>query len=93
MQDHTWREQDDEGVIFYRATHHGGLWKLASQRKGKSRKSDEEWMHYDPIPDELLEKLRDIIFNKYQRGRCGWKLVAGIDKLLGRDPVDPSGGN
>ena len=62
---------------------------MASQLKGPSRKSDEEWINHDPIPDELLEKLRDVVFNKYQRGRCAWKLVAGLDKLLGRDPVDP----
>ena len=85
MQNHTWRERDDEGLTFYKATVHGGRWTMASQRK-----DDEEWTRYDPIPDELLEQLRDVVFNKYQRGRCGWKLVAGIDKLLGRDPVNPN---
>lgn len=85
MQKHTWRERDDEGLTFFKATHHGGRWSIASQRKG-----EEGWTHYDPVPEEVLEKLRDIVFNKYQRGRCGWKLVAGVDKLLGRDPVDPN---
>ncbi len=85
MQNHTWRERDEEGVTFYKAIHHGGRWSLNSQRKG-----DEGWEKHEPIPDELLEKLREVVFNKYQRGRCGWKLVAGVDKLLGRDPVDPN---
>lgn len=84
MTKHTWREKDEEGTTFYKATHHGGRWTMASQPKG-----EEDWIHYDPIPDEILERLRDVIYNKYQRGRCGWKLVAGIDKLLGRDSEEP----
>ena len=87
MQYHTWRERDDDGVTIYKAGHHGGRWTLNSQRKG-----DEDWTKYEPIPDEMLEKLRDLVFNKYQRGRCAWKLVAGVDKLLGREPTDPNQG-
>ena len=84
MTKHTWRERDEEGLTFYRAEHHGGKWRVSSQRKG-----EEEWTYYDTPPEEILEGLRDIVFNKYQRGRCGWKLVAGIDKLLGRDSEEP----
>ncbi|MBK1834715.1 hypothetical protein [Roseibacillus ishigakijimensis] len=84
MRDHTWRERDEEGLTFYKATHHGGRWTLASQRKG-----DDEWTRYDPIPEELLEKLRENLFNKYQRGRCAWKVVVSVDKLLGRESSEP----
>ena len=88
MQNHTWRERDEEGgLTFFKATHHGGRWTLASQEK-----EEDEWTKHDPIPEDLLEKLRDVLFKKYQRGRCAWKLVTGIDKLLGRDPVDPKQG-
>ena len=80
MQKHQWREVGDEGTIMYRATYNAAEWKLYSQIKG-----DEEWHHYDPIPEELLKKLRDVMWNKYQRGRCPHKLVTKIDKMLGKD--------
>ncbi|MGB0992598.1 MAG: hypothetical protein ACPG32_09020 [Akkermansiaceae bacterium] len=80
MQKHQWREQEDDGLRFYRATYHAGLWALSSQLKG-----EQDWTHYDPIPVELLEKLREVMWNKYQRGRCPHKLVTKIDKMLGKD--------
>ncbi|MGB2559969.1 MAG: hypothetical protein ACPIG6_05170 [Akkermansiaceae bacterium] len=80
MQKHQWREEDDEGAKIYRATHHASEWKLYSQAKG-----EEDWHHHDPIPKELLQKLRQIIWNKYQRGRCAHKLVVQIDKMLADD--------
>lgn len=80
MQKHQWREENEEGHIFYRATHHAGAWKLYSQMKG-----DEAWVHHDPVPVDLLEKLREVVWNKYQRGRCPHKLVLQIDKMLGKE--------
>jgi hypothetical protein len=80
MQKHQWREEGDDVTLFYRATYHAAEWKLYSQLKG-----DEEWEHHDPIPDELLHKLREVMWNKYQRGRCPHKLVTKIDKMLGKD--------
>mgnify|MGYP001815545193 CR=1 FL=1 len=77
MQKHQWREESEEGKVVYRATYHAGEWKLCSQLKG-----EESWDHYDPIPEELLLKLRDVMWNKYQRGRCPHKLVAKIDAML-----------
>lgn len=77
MQKHEWREETDEGKMFYRATYHAGEWALASQLKG-----EEEWFHYDPIPHDRLVKLREIMWNKYQRGRCPHKLVTKIDRLI-----------
>ena len=78
MQKHQWREDSDDGKVLYRATYHAGEWALYSQLKG-----DEAWHHYDPIPEELLRKLRDVMWNKYQRGRCPHKLVTKIDRMLG----------
>ncbi|NWK56006.1 hypothetical protein HW115_10310 [Verrucomicrobiaceae bacterium N1E253] len=77
MQKHQWREDSEDGQVLFRATYHAGCWSLASQLKG-----DEGWSRYDPIPRELLEKLRQVIWNKYQRGRCPHKLVTKIDKML-----------
>jgi hypothetical protein len=80
MQKHQWRDESDEGKRFFRATYHAGEWKLYSQMK-----DEEGWVHHDPIPVELLEKLREVMWNKYQRGRCPHKLVTKIDKMLGKD--------
>lgn len=80
MQKHQWRDGLGEDQVLFRATHHAGRWELYSQLKG-----DEAWTHYDPIPKEHLEKLRELIWNKYQRGRCPHKFITQIDKLLGKD--------
>lgn len=80
MQKHQWREENEEGKKMFRATYHAGEWKLYSQMK-----DDDEWEQHDPIPVELLEKLREVMWNKYQRGRCPHKLVTKIDKMLGKD--------
>lgn len=77
MQKHQWREETDHGVKMFRATYHAGEWKLYTRMK-----DEEEWSRHQPIPAALLEKLRTVIWNKYQRGRCPHKLVAKIDKML-----------
>lgn len=77
MQVHKWREQEEEGLRFYKATHHGGRWTLQSQSK-----DDEEWTSHDPMKREDWEMLREVLFRKYQRRRCPWKFVEGIDKTL-----------
>lgn len=80
MQKHQWREENEEGKMIFRATYHADEWKMYSQIK-----DEEEWEHHDPIPVELLEKLREVMWNKYQRGRCPHKLVTKIDQMLGKD--------
>jgi len=80
MQKHEWREEDENGKTYFRGMYHAGQWTLASQLK-----DEEEWTHYDPIPMELLEKLREIMWNKYQRGRCPHKLVTKIDRMMGKE--------
>ena len=77
MQRHSWRETTEEGVRFYRASHHAGRWTLNSQLKG-----EEDWTDHDPIATEEWRTLREILWRKYQRGRCPWKLIEKIDKLL-----------
>ena len=80
MQKHQWREDSKDGKMVYRATYHAGEWKLYSQLI-----EDESWHHYEPIPEELLLKLRNVMWNKYQRGRCPHKLVTKVDNMLKKD--------
>ena len=77
MQKHQWREQTEEGLRFYRAVHHGGRWKLLTRLKG-----DEDWETREELEREDWEKLREVLFNKYQRRRCPWELIERIDRRL-----------
>ena len=77
MQRHTWRESSDEGIRFYRASYHASTWRLASQFKG-----EEDWQPHDSISQDEWRALRDVLWRKYQRGRCPWKLIEKIDALL-----------
>jgi len=54
----------------------------------KGRRSDKQEMEPladDEVTNEVWEALRDVLFNKYQRRRCPWKLIEDIDKRLGRE--------
>lgn len=42
------------------------------------------WETIQEPTTEDWERLRDILWNKYQRKRCPLKLVTSIDKILGR---------
>ena len=77
MQKHEWRERDEEGLRFYRAEYHASRWRLTSRGK-----EEEVWREHDPISEEEWRKLREVMFNKYQRKRVPWQLVERIDKIL-----------
>ena len=77
MQKHEWRERDEEGVRFYRAEYHASRWRLISKPKG-----EEERQEHDPISREEWTKLRELLFNKYQRRRLPWEIVQQVDKIL-----------
>src|SRR5210317_1468200 len=77
MARHQWRETGDDGMRYYRAVYHGGRWTISSQLK-----DEEEWTPHDPPDLELWRNLRDVLWRKYQRKRCPWKMVEEIDKLL-----------
>ena len=79
--EHTWRERTAEGELrMVRASRHVGRWRLSS--KGQD---DEGWVEEDPISEEDLRSLRDVLWRKYQRRRLPWEHVREIDKLLGED--------
>ena len=87
MQRHSWREQTEDGLRFYRASYHAGRWKLDSRLK-----EEDEWSPHDPITREEWELLRDLLWRKYQRRRCPWKLIAQIDKRLEDEPGEGGDG-
>lgn len=87
MEIHTWKEKTSEGTTFYRATHHANKWILESMPKvGRSMKEDVDWEEV-AFTRDLWVTLRDILWRKYQRKRCPWRLIEAIDKLLEDDDL------
>ncbi|MDA7881430.1 hypothetical protein N9A94_03920 [Akkermansiaceae bacterium] len=84
MQKHQWREQDGEEIRLWRANYHGGKWSLYTRAK-----EEDDWCRLDPPSTEDWEALRDVLWRKYQRGRCAWNLISKIDKMLGRPNEGP----
>ena len=85
QQRHEWKEDTDEGLRFYRGIYHSKEWKFTTALKG-TRSNPAEWEPIKDVKPEHWEALRDVLFRKYQRKRCPWKLIEGIDKILGKDP-------
>lgn len=84
-QRHEWKVETDEGTRIYRGTYYGGEWYFMSMLKGRrSERREMEPLEDDEVTDEIWESLREVIFNKYKRNRCPWKMVEEIDKKLGR---------
>jgi len=79
MTRHESREQNGEEVRFWRANHHGGKFELYTKTKDGGR-----WEKLDPPGEKDWEALREVLWRKYQRGRCSWNLVAKVDKILGK---------
>lgn len=75
---HEWRERSSEGETrFYRAWVYGANWRMQT-----TLKSEPEWHELDPIPRADLQKLRDRLWEKYQRNRVPFKNIEQIDALL-----------
>ena len=85
QQRHEWKEETDEGIRHFRGVYHSKKWKFSTAMKG-SRREPAVWENIEEVTDAHWEALRDVLFKKYQRKRCPWKLVEGIDKILGKDP-------
>lgn len=85
MQRHEWHvSEGDEKHQYWRANYHAGRWKIL-----RKAHKDEHWETIKEPSTEDWEGLREILFNKYQRKRCAWKMVKGIDKILGRSSDEP----
>lgn len=76
MLKYQWRETTEEGTRFYRATHHASRWNISTQLKG------EDWNDKFKPSQEVLQSLRELLWAKYQRKRCTWKVLSNLDKLL-----------
>ena len=75
---HIWTEKDDDGrKREVRATKFGGIWRLQAKFK-----DEEEWTYYDVPQLEDLQKLKDIVFRKYQRRRASAEDLASVEKLI-----------
>ncbi len=77
MESHEWNERTPEGKRFYRANYHGREWKILT-----TLKTDPFWETIENPSPELWTQIRDIVWKKYQRGRCPWERVDQIDKIL-----------
>lgn len=77
MESHEWREKTDEGTRYWRANRYAGEWTVFT-----TLKSEPDWTKIDPVPRELWEQLRDVLWRKYQRKRLPWERIAQIDKIL-----------
>ena len=87
MESHEWHERSDEGLRYFRASHHGDRWTILT-----TLKTDPGWEQLDSaqVPQEVWRALRDVVWRKYQRKRCPWERVAEIDKILGEEPTPES---
>jgi hypothetical protein len=78
---HEWRDTTDEGPRLFKATRFARRWSLATRLK-----AEEAWTALeDPFPIEVLERLRDLLWAKYQRRRVPFEIVREIDMMLPAD--------
>lgn len=78
MKVHDWREHTDDGdKRLWRATKFGGQWSIFSRLK-----SEEDFSEHGLDELDALNQLREVLFNKYQRGRLPWDDVVTIDALI-----------
>lgn len=79
MKFHEWHDQDEAAGErrYYRATKFGRKWTVRT-----TLKSDPDWEDLEPVPREILEALREQLFNKYQRRRVPYEHVVVIDQMV-----------
>ena len=78
MHKHEWHEKTEDGDVRYvRACFHAGRWTFED-----TLKSEDDWHSHERLPLRDLETLRDLLWNKYQRGRIPHSHVKFIDKQI-----------
>lgn len=78
MTKHEWHERNEEGEqVYYRAQHHAGRWEFFF-----TRKSDPEWEEKEAFPLEVMERFREVLWNKHLRRRVPLKHVEQIDEMI-----------
>jgi hypothetical protein len=86
MERHEWFEHNEQGKVYYRANYRNrGRWTFMTAMQ----KRNPTWTDMDPVPEEVLRKLREVVFNKYQRKRLPWERVAEVDAMLGEKTQEP----
>lgn len=75
---HEWKSEDAEGRRrILRAQYFGKRWSWRALGA-----EDEDWVDLEEPTLEDLVELRLILFNKYQRHRVSWDLVASVEKQI-----------
>lgn len=75
---HGWYEKTEDGERrSIEATKFGRAWKIRSKTG-----TDGEWVTHDPPNLSDLERLREILWNKYQRRRASYEDVKGVEELI-----------
>lgn len=54
------------------------------------QRSEEGWTEHEKIGLEDLQKMREVLFNKYQRRRLPWDDVVQIDAMI--EDAEAAGG-
>ena len=82
---HEWHDRDEaaDERRYFRAEKFGKKWKFKT-----TLKSDVDWEWLDPVPLDMLETLRALLQNKYQRRRVPYEDVVTVDRLV----VEAGGG-
>ena len=83
MEKHEWKEVTEDGKRFYRASFWSGEWTIVTT----THRRHEEWQPVEDPPEQVWRKLREIVWNKYQRKRCPWERVEALDRKLGDEPT------
>ena len=87
---HEWKKNTDEGRRLYRAWTDRGGWQIesapdtgrASRRKTDDPESGLDWqIEENPTLEDLL-LFREILWNKYRRGRVAYKFVEKLDAMI-----------
>ncbi len=78
MKSHEWHERDPEtrAMRYFRATKFNKQWTVMT-----TLATDEEWITYDAVPLDILEELRTVLVNKYQRRRIPYEDVLSINLM------------
>lgn len=85
---HEWHEFVPEfGKRYYR-----GYWDSRAWRFSVLDKEIRAWVPVEKPDLELWEKLRTVLFNKYQRRRLHIRLLESVDKILAELRGEPPSG-
>lgn len=78
MTKHEWRDFNEDGEkVYYRANHHAGRWEFYS-----TLQSDPDWTKHEILPLEVMEQLREVLYNKHQRRRLPLKHLEQIEEMI-----------